>query len=135
MSQERLFYEDLNDVLDAVIKCLGGYEKVAMDLWPSKPLRTGYARLKACVNPDKDEKLALEEFLLLLKWARAKGCHMGMAFVNEDCGYVPPEPKDPLAEKAELQALFMESVKMQAQVAQNQEAIIKRMEKLQGKIK
>lgn len=108
--QTRLFCEDENDALDAAIRCLGGYKHVGMTLWPHLKMETAYARLKAALNPSKDEKLAFGEGVLIMRLAREKGCHTLMHYIADECLYEKPRPIEPEDKLAELERKFIAAV-------------------------
>ena len=63
MDQIPLLYDDEFHALRAMIEGGKGYKATAMDLWPSMRPESAYARLKSCVNPDRDEKLGFGEIV------------------------------------------------------------------------
>lgn len=60
---------------------------------------------------------------MVLRLARAKSCHIGVAYILRDLGYADPQPIEPRDEAAELQRAFMASVEAQR-------LILARMERL-----
>lgn len=65
----RLFYDDEFQAIDAaIIASEKGYKDVAHFLWPSKKPESAYARLKACLSGEKDERLTLGEIAALCKF-------------------------------------------------------------------
>jgi hypothetical protein len=85
--QEKLFFDDENDALRAAIISAGGYKYVASKLWPSRKPDSAYARLKACLDPEKHEKLEFAEMLQIARMAREKGCHQFMQYLGTELGY------------------------------------------------
>jgi hypothetical protein len=65
-----LFYDDagnaLQQAIDHNIHALT-FKQVACQLFPALKPESAYARLKNCINPDKDEKLDLAEVALLCR--------------------------------------------------------------------
>lgn len=110
MTQCRLFHETAEEALSSLIDVLGGYKRVAGEMWPSMPLEEARRRLADCLNPTRAHKLELSEIVWLLKKGRAAGQHVAMAFINDACGYDKPNPVDPETEVARLQREFTESV-------------------------
>lgn len=102
MEQESLFFESVEDVLDAVIRATGGHKQVANDLWPSLRMETAYARIKACLNPEKAEKFSPSELMWLLARGRAKGLHIAMHWLCGELGYAPPSPVEPADQEADI---------------------------------
>lgn len=67
--QTKLFYEDEYEALNMMVsnssrsaKELAGY------LFPHLKLDSAYARLKACLNPDKDERLTFGQIIAAMKF-------------------------------------------------------------------
>lgn len=60
-------------------------------------------RLACCLNPDRAEKLDLDQVLLVLREARVAGCHAGLYFMCDDANYERPRPVEPEEELADLQ--------------------------------
>lgn len=110
MSQGRLWYETPEDALQSLVDALGGYKRVAADLWPALPAAEAGRRLADCLNPARAHKLELREVLWLLKRGREAGCHVAIAYINETCGYAEPEPVNPEDEHAKLQREFISAV-------------------------
>lgn len=100
-------HESLNDALIDCVKAAGGSKQVGPLLWPEKAPDSAQRLLLDCLNDDRPAKLSPEQVLLVLRLARAKGYHDGLAFVLADLGYAPPVPVDPRDEAAELQRQFM----------------------------
>lgn len=107
MQQERLFHDSLEDALEDVIHALGGPKRVAGELWPSREPRHAAILLRHCLNPERAEKLALDELMWMLKAAAEKDCHVAAHFIARACGYREPEKLNPEDEKARLQREFI----------------------------
>lgn len=103
MTTERLFYDSINDALRTVIQSLGGNKVVGCKLWPEKAPDAAARSLADCLNEHKPEKLAPEQVLLLLRMGHEVGCHAGMFYLAQECGYevkpiTPSEERDRLAD-------------------------------------
>lgn len=103
MSQERLFYDGINDALRSVIQALGGNKVIGCKLWPEKSPDAAARCLADCLNDHKPEKLAPDQVLLLLRLGHQAGCHAGMAYLAQEAGYeitpiTPAEERDRLAD-------------------------------------
>lgn len=109
--------ETLNDALIACIKAVGGSKQVGPVLWPEKAPEAAQRMLLDCLNEDRPAKLSPEQVLLVLRIARAKGCHDGINFIAADLGYGTPVPIEPRDEVADLMRAFNESVAVQASLA------------------
>lgn len=119
--------ESFNDALIACVKACGGSKQVGPALWPEKAPDAAQRALLDCLNEERPAKLAPEQVLLILRLARAKGCHEGMDFIATELGYAPPVPIEPRDEMAELQRQFIEAVHAQAELA-------RRIERAAGRI-
>lgn len=117
MTQEALFYEDIDDALSEVIRACGGAKVVSSKLWPEKTPDAAHRLLLACLNEHRPERLSPEHVLLLLKMGRACGCHAGMNFIARDTGYDDPKPVEPEDERARLQREFIEAQKAMQMLA------------------
>jgi hypothetical protein len=118
MNQESLFHEDIWQALRDCVSALGGSKKVGVILRPELDAQTAGRWLLDCLNPERNDKLCLEQFLLILREARKVGCHAGMTFVTRDAGYSDPQPIEPEDARAALQREFNESVKRLENMAQ-----------------
>jgi hypothetical protein len=91
------------------VTALGGYKKVGPILRPELPIDQAAGWLRDCLNPARREKLAPEQFMLILRKAREAGYHAGMHFVAFDTGY-KATPVDPQTQESELQERFIAAV-------------------------
>lgn len=123
MSQGSLFHEDIWQALRDCVSALGGSKRVGLLLRPELDAQTAGRWLLDCLNPERKEKLCVEQVMLLLREARKSNCHAGMTFINRDAGYADPQPIEPEDERAALMRAFNESVKAQA-------AIVTRLERI-----
>lgn len=122
-SQNELFHDDINDAIGSLILALGGYKKVAADLWPHMAMNSAYARLKACLRDDKDEKLSPHELIYLIKEGRDKGCHAVINYICGEAGYEQPKALQPHDELAELQRQYIQAAKIIRAVSERIERI------------
>jgi len=100
MTQENLWYDTAEDSISDAIKGSGKtFKEVAVMLWPSLKMETAYARLKAALNPDKDEKLSFAEIVLICKFT---GRFDPIYFACDECSLHRPMVKAPKDEQAEL---------------------------------
>lgn len=122
-AQPRLFFDAFEDAAREVIIACGGPKAVGSVLWPAKSPDAARTRLLDCLNPDRPEKLAPEEILLLARMGRERASHAIAAYIAQECGYAPPVPVDAEDQIAELQRQFIE----RADSLQQLGAQIKRM--------
>jgi hypothetical protein len=101
--QHALFYERIEQAMDAVIVACGGRKKIACEMWPDKPARDAHNLIDACLNPERREKFSPSQLLFLMKKGRDVGCHALAVFIAQDAGYeitplVREEERDRLAD-------------------------------------
>jgi hypothetical protein len=112
MQQLELVHDDVWAALRGLVSACGGSKVVGPLLWPSKPKADSW--LDDCLNPDRQAKLCLEEFFLLLRIGRERGFHAAKHYVDDVTFYERSHPASPSARKAELQERFIASVNYQA---------------------
>jgi hypothetical protein len=115
--------ESLNQALVECVKAAGGSAIVGPKLWPEKPREAAQRLLLDCLNEERSAKLSPEQVLLVLRLARAKGYHEGIAFILADLAYAPTIPIEPKDEAAELQRQFIECMAVAARLTERLERI------------
>lgn len=123
--------DSLNDALIACVKAAGGSANVGQKLWPEKPREAAQRLLLDCLNEERSAKLAPDQVLLILRLARAKGCHLGIAFILADLGYAPTTPIEPKDEIAELHRQFVEGSERLAESTAQLTKLADRLQQLQ----
>ena len=123
--QGELFHEDIYDAFRHAVKALGGAKKIGARLWPDKPMDHAAQLLLHCLNPERPEKLDLYQIEWLLREANKKGCHIAMQRLCLDTHYDDPRPINPEDQKAELQRLYVDSVRVQGDIAKRLERLLK----------
>lgn len=118
--QEPLFHEDWRDALRHVVKALGGVETVGAELWPHKTRKAAGGMLSDCLNPDRPNKLDLEEVEALIRMGRDAGVHCGLQILCDRTSYERPQPTTPKSPKALLlekqAAIAAEAVRLQQEI-------------------
>lgn len=105
--QFALIIDTVNDAIRDTVRALGP-KLVAQALWPAKKPEAAERYLDDCLNPTREQKLSIEEILLVARMGRAKGLHLITTFICRDIGYADPMPVDPDDQVAELQRVFLE---------------------------
>jgi hypothetical protein len=123
MNQPALFHEDIWQALRDCVSALGGAKVVGDKLRPEIGPEKSGRWLLDCLNPDKQDKLSVEQLLLILAEARKANCHVAAHYIAQVTGYAEPQPVEPEDERAALQRMFVESVRQQNE-------ILKRFERL-----
>jgi len=110
VDQQPLFFEDVYDAFKHITRVVGPKE-AGLALFPKKQDPVAAAKyLQDNLNPNRDEKLDLEQVVQLLRLAKEAGCHFAMDYICSSAGYSRPEPIAPDDEKAELQRQFIKAV-------------------------
>ncbi len=117
MQQNPLFSETFEDALMDAVKALKGPKAVGEMLWPDKGMESAAKYLRACLDPERDEKLSLSQILLLAKRARAVGCHTLIAFLSTELDY-EWKAVDPESAVQRLQREFIESQRQLSKLAE-----------------
>lgn len=110
------FYESPNDALIDAVKVLGGYKVVGARLWPEEPPDRAGNKLRDCLNPERREKLSIEQALLILRWSREAGHHDAMQYLCFDLGYEPTKPTHDDVAVAAMQREFVAAVERLQQI-------------------
>lgn len=124
MTQQPLFCEDIYEALRTIGQAYGGSKKIGAYLWPDKPIEKASELWANCLNRTRPEKLDPEQVIAVLKIGRQIGCHAGIYFIDNHCGY-KSDPIEPEDEKALLQRLYIQSVEAQKELVRRMEALSK----------
>jgi hypothetical protein len=117
----KLFYDDEFDALaQTIANSEREFKQVAAFLFPHLKPPSGYARLKACLNPDKDERLTLGQIVAMCRFCDRFDA---LYFMCDELHHARPNLAKPGDEIAQLQRDFIESVR-------DQKAIAERIERL-----
>lgn len=87
MQQDPLFFDSIDDAIGNAVQALGGFKRVACDLWPSMKAESAYSKLKAALDPAKErENLDQHEIELISDRAAAVGNYAIPRWFAERCG-------------------------------------------------
>lgn len=100
--QLTLVHEDAVDVVRSLVAALGGAKVIGPRLFPHKPAEAAARYLLDCLNPHRDHDIGVEGFVILLKWAREAGVHLGTHWLCDELGYTRPQPIEPEDQAAEI---------------------------------
>lgn len=107
MSQQKLFYEDEFEALQLMISgSERSFKEVASYLFPHLKPESAYARLKACLNPEKDERLTFCQILAAMKFCERFDPLM---FACDETLHARPDRKAPEDEQVRLVAAINEA--------------------------
>lgn len=123
--------DGLNQALIECVKAAGGSAIVGKKLFPEKAPEAAQRHLLDCLNEDRPAKLSPDHLMLLLRLARAKGFHGGVAFILADLGYSPTSPIEPKDEAAEIARQFVEASERIAESTQLAAKLADRFQQLQ----
>jgi hypothetical protein len=106
-----LFFDTYEAAIRSAVDAIGGLKVVGSMLWPTKEPDEAGRTLAACLNPEKREKLDLNELRMIRREARKRGIHVLAAYEARDAGYADPQPVEPEDERARLMREFIEASK------------------------
>jgi len=107
MSQEKLWYEDEYEALQMMISSSGrSVKEVAAFLFPERKPESAYARLKACLNPEKDERLTFGQIIAAMKFCERFDPLM---YACDETLHARPDRKAPADEEVRLVAAINEA--------------------------
>ena len=110
MPQEKLFYEDEFEALQLMISTSGRtFKEVAGHIFPHHKPESAYARLKACLNPDKDERLTFGQIIAAMVFCERFDPLM---YACDETLHARPDRKAPEDEEVRLVAALTEAGQM-----------------------
>lgn len=123
MRSKKLFYDDEYEALNMMISNSDKSSKeLAGFLFPHMKQDSAYARLKACLNPDKDERLTFGQIIAAMNFC---GQYDPLIFACDETLHARPDRKAPDDEKVKL----AETIKNAAQVMN---AALKKIQQLES---
>lgn len=115
--------DSITESLIDCVKAAGGSKVVGHRLWPEVAADAAQRKLLDCLNGERPAHLTPDQMLLVLRLARERGCHAGMAFIAASLGYAEPVPIEPKDEAAELQRQYIEAARAMAKIAERIESL------------
>ncbi len=115
--QDKLFYDDEFEALVLTISnSERQFKEVAAHLFPDRKPESAYARLKACINPDKDERLTFGQIIAMCKFCDR---YDALMYMCDETLHARPDRKAPDDEKVRLAGAITEAASvMQRAMAQ-----------------
>ena len=96
----KLFYDDEFDALaQTIANSERSFKECAALLFPHLKPESQYARLKNCLNPDKDERLSFGQIIALCRFC---GSFDALHFMADELQHTRPARKEPDDEKNAL---------------------------------
>lgn len=100
MSQQKLFYEDEWEALNLMISNSNrSMKEVALYLFPHLKLESAYARLKNCLNSEKDERLTFGQIIAAMRFCE---CYDPLLYACDETLHARPDRKSPDDEKVRV---------------------------------
>jgi hypothetical protein len=87
--QFALLIDTINDAIRDTVRALGP-KMVAQALFPAKKPEAAERYLDDCLNPGREQKLSIDEILVIARMGREKGIHLIATYINRDVGYTDP---------------------------------------------
>ena len=98
--QTKLFYEDEYEALNLMVSnSQKSAKKLAAYLFPHLKLYSAYARLKACLNPEKDERLTFGQIIAAMKHCE---CYDPLMYACDETLHARPDRKAAKDEEVKL---------------------------------
>jgi len=121
--QAELFHDSENDALGSDIAAMGGFKRIAGQLWPSMKIESAYAKLKNSLSDTKAEKLEFCEVIQIIAWAKEHNSFASINYITDKCGFERAQAKKPEDVIADLLRAYIDSVKTQKQITDRIECI------------
>lgn len=122
--QDKLFYDDEFEALNLMISNSSkSFKEVAAFLFPHLKPESGYARLKACLNPEKDERLTFGQILAAMKFCER---YDPLMFACDETMHARPDRKSVKDEEIKLAEAINGAASIMAKA-------MKQLEALQGR--
>lgn len=98
--QDKLFFEDEYEALNLMISNSGKTAKeLAVFLFPHLKMDSAYARLKACLNSEKDERLTFGQIIAAMKFCER---YEPLMFACDETLHARPDRRAPKDEEVRL---------------------------------
>lgn len=115
-----MHFDSINEALIACVKAAGGSKTVGGSIWPDIAPDQAQRKLLNALDDSRPENLKPSQVMLILKLARARGFHEGIAFILDDLSYGPTTPIKPADVAEDLMRQVIES---QRQLAMQMERL------------
>lgn len=98
--QGKLFFEDEYEALNLMVSNSQKTAKeLAVFLFPHLKLDSAYARLKSCLNPERDERLTFGQIIAAMKFC---GCYEPLMYACDETMHARPDRRAPADEEVRL---------------------------------
>lgn len=98
--QGKLFFEDEYEALNLMISnSEKSVKELAGFLFPHMKVDSAYARLKACLSPDRDERLTFGQIIAAMRFCE---CYEPLMFACDETFHARPDRRAPEDEEVRL---------------------------------
>jgi len=98
--QSKLFYEDEYEALNLMVSnSRKSAKELAVFLFPHMKMDSAYARLKSCLNSEKDERFTFGQIIAAMKFCE---CYEPLMFACDETLHARPDRKAPEDEEVRL---------------------------------
>jgi len=119
--QEKLFYDDEYEALQLTVSASGrSFKEAAQHLFPHMRSESAYARLKSCLNPDRDERLTFGQIIALMQFC---GRFDPLMYACDETLHARPDRKAPEDEEVRLVAAMSEAAAVMHKAMRQIEAL------------
>ncbi|MDR0251503.1 MAG: hypothetical protein LBI35_09420 [Burkholderiales bacterium] len=119
--QNKLFFDDEHEALALMVSgCAKGTKALASYLFPHLKPESAYARLKACLNPEKDERLTFGQIIAAMKFC---GSYEPLLYACDETMHSRPKRIELEDQKAALMREYIAASKTLIGVVQRIEAV------------
>lgn len=115
--QGKLFFEDEYEALNLMISnSEKSAKELAVFLFPHLKMDSAYARLKSCLNPDRDERLTFGQIIAAMNFCE---CYEPLMFACDETQHARPDRRSPEDEEVRLvEAIHSAAAMMQKAMRQ-----------------
>ncbi|MCB4358456.1 hypothetical protein [Quatrionicoccus australiensis] len=98
--QAKLFYDDEYEALNLMVSnSQKSAKELAVYLFPHLKMDSAYARLKSCLNPEKDERLTFGQIIAAMNFCE---CYDPLAYACDETMHGRPDRKAPEDEEVKI---------------------------------
>lgn len=98
--QEKLFYDDEYEALNLMVSnSQKTVKELANFLFPDRKPESAYARMKACLSPDKDERLTFGQIIAAMRFCE---CYDPLMYACDETLHARPDRKSPQDEEVRI---------------------------------
>jgi len=98
--QGKLFFEDEYEALNLMISnSEKSAKELAVFLFPHLKMDSAYARLKSCLNPERDERLTFGQIIAAMRFCE---CYEPLMFACDETLHARPDRRAPADEEVRL---------------------------------